>query len=102
RYDDTPTRRASPPRRSSDLQAPVCIQVEHAVTRGPEQRRVLEPVVARGEAPGQFRAPALAVVSEAQGGARRVDRFQRRVRGAILDRKSTRLNSSHVKNSYAV
>src|SRR5690606_40353460 len=75
-----------PPRRSSDLQ--------HDVLRTPERRAVVADMGrhARPADPATVGLRVLVVVV----------RSQRQPVRAGGDRKSTRLNSSHVKNSYAV
>src|SRR5690606_42147523 len=84
-----------PTRRSSDLQLELQAFGDFAFHRdaGNVIRRLLGPPVAGGEcvAGGQVCRPGQAQVT-----------LDRPVTCGFLDRKSTRLNSSHVKISYAV
>src|SRR5690606_39560484 len=86
-----PSRRSCPTRRSSDLalRRTGSEEVEHG--RASEQRL---PICRSGSA-GAEEASAAAAQDP-------LYRDQRAVQAAGGDRKSTRLNSSHVKNSYAV
>src|SRR5690606_40788661 len=94
------------PRRSSDLAGGVRQGVGHGgVRRGPQGARPA--VLARRREAARARLPAARPVRAGAQGDRPLVRGEPRLVGRVMrwlitDRKSTRLNSSHVKISYAV
>src|SRR5207249_12252131 len=91
-----------PTRRSSDLSHPARVQQEHLDGMGRQQLEdavALEPVRQGEERVGPRHPQELALLGLASGrGAGGLAEHE--VRGGLLDRKSTRLNSSHVSISY--
>src|SRR5690606_40967805 len=100
-YARLPYNYSFPTRRSSDLRAPDrAHQRTHRALQGTQEGSSLAPwSAAHGEPPSQ-------VARLPQGPQRRflplADRKARPAQVILRDRKSTRLNSSHVKISYAV
>ena len=59
-------------------------QVEHAVAGGGQPGRVGYPILACGEAAGQFQPPVVAPIAQAQRRTQRIDRIQRQPVGAVV------------------
>src|SRR5690606_41740647 len=93
----TPDRRAFPTRRSSDLATPA--ELARNRDRGDTWGVTVQHRV-RESQPDSSGAVARAIATLRSGGHRIT--AARRAVIEVLDRKSTRLNSSHVKISYAV